>query len=232
MKFDLSDGTIPLLTTKKVHTKSIIHELLWMISGSGNEWDLRKTGTTIWQEWADPETGDLGPVYGVLWRKWPSKNGPIDQLGTIIERLKNNPNDRRLLVTAWHPELLPQQKLPPCHYSFQFWVGNGKLSLLVNQRSCDVGLGVPFNIVQYSFLLRMVAHVTGLLPGELTWNGGDVHIYENHIEQLKEQITRIPNPSPHFKFNRSVIDIDDFKYEDFVVENYLSHPAIKLDVAV
>lgn len=250
MKFDLSNGTIPLLTTKKVHTKSIIHELLWMISGDTNIKYLNDNGVTIWDEWADEE-GNLGPVYGSQWRRWPNykyavsnytdqnewidlykHTNSIDQLAQVIDKLRTNPNDRRMLVSAWNVAEVPNMKLPPCHYSFQFWVGDGKLSLLVNQRSCDVGLGVPFNIVQYSLLLRMVAQVTDLLPGELIWNGGDVHIYENHLDLLKEQVTRIQYPSPFFRFNRNVTSIDDFKYQDFVIERYQSHPAIKMDVAV
>jgi len=264
MRFDLRDGTIPLLTTKKVHTKSIIHELLWMMSGDSNIKYLNDNGVRIWDEWAD-ENGDLGPVYGAQWRKWPTFNEhtsrsdfpetylddedsyylpgcPIDQIAQIVDKLKNNPLDRRLIVSAWNVAELPNMKLPPCHYAFQFYTRpltpdnsndpQYELSLMLNQRSCDIGLGVPFNIVQYSLLLRMMCEVSGMIPGEFIWNGGDTHIYVNHIEALKEQALRTMKPSPTFKFARKINNIDDFKYEDFVIENYVYHPAIKMDVAV
>lgn len=252
LRFDISDGSIPLLTSKKVHMKSIVHELLWMISGSTNIKYLNDNGVTIWDEWAD-ENGDLGPVYGSQWRHWPTfgytfteQNGKagngwidlykqqsgIDQLADVIERLKKNPNDRRLLVSAWNPSELSKMKLPPCHYAFQFWHGDGKLSVIVNQRSCDVGLGVPFNIVQYSLLLRMIAQVTDLEASEVIWNGGDTHIYVNHIDALKEQLTRDLRPSPYLRIARDVANIDDFRYSDFIVEEYDPHPSIKMTVAV
>lgn len=299
MRFDLSDRSIPLLTSKKVHTKSIIHELLWMLSGSSNIKYLKDNGVTIWDEWADAD-GELGPVYGVQWRKWPTfcyvpshaegkewitghwEMGSVDQIAQIVDKLKNNPLDRRLIVSAWNVAELPKMKLPPCHYAFQFYTrpltqyeraltvsrkynvlgavkphqfgavdqrGNKdnekleqyltdinapkyELSLMVNQRSCDVGLGVPFNIVQYSFMLLMFAEVANMAPGEMIWNGGDTHIYVNHFDQLAEQIAREPYPSPTFEFTRRIKDIGDFKYEDFVVKDYQSHPAIKMEVAV
>jgi thymidylate synthase len=258
MIFDLSDGTIPLLTTKQMHTKSIIHELLWYLMGTGNIKYLQDNGVRIWNEWAD-ENGDLGPVYGQQWRKWKTQpiNHPeapkvldmpwftaagltrtytypdeIDQIAVLIDTLKNNPNDRRMIVSAWNVGEIDQMALPPCHYMFQCYVANNKLSMILNQRSCDVGLGIPFNIVQYSLLLRMLAEVTNLEPGELIWNGGDVHIYENHIHLLAEQVHREVYPSPTFKFARRVTDIDDFKFEDFLIEGYQSHPSIKMTVAV
>ena len=254
MRFDLSDGTIPLLTTKKMHTRSIIHEILWYLQGSSNIKYLNDNGVTIWDEWTDDQ-GELGPVYGVQWRKWQKYNwipgtgvgtvwepdhyevSSVDQIAQIVDKLKNNPLDRRLIVSAWNVAELPDMKLPPCHYSFQLnavptFGESYKLSLLINQRSCDVGLGVPFNIAQYAILLRMFCEVADMTPGELIWNGGDTHIYVNHINALDEQIKREPFPSPVFKFARKVDDIDDFKYDDFVIEGYESHPTIKMEVAV
>lgn len=283
MRFDLSDGSIPLLTTKKMHIRSIIHELLWYLKAGDNVKYLHDNNVTIWDEWADKD-GSLGPVYGVQWRKWkkylhvpghavgyewvPDEyvEQEIDQLAGLIQKLKNNPDDRRLIVSAWNVADLDYMALPPCHYLFQCYtqpIRGGEiiwklseltgrtsfetaeipelakqhgipylqLSLKLNQRSCDVGLGVPFNIVQYSLLLRMLCEVTNMVPGEFIWSGGDVHIYENHVDQLEEQVKRIPLDSPTFKFARKVTDIDDFKYEDFVIENYESHPTIKMDVA-
>lgn len=245
MRFDLSDGTIPLLTSKKMHTKSIIHELLWYIAGGTNVKPLNEHGVTIWDEWAD-EKGELGPVYGKQWRAWTghytgpginyewSYNEPyaIDQLGDVIHRLRTNPNDRRLLVSAWNVSDLKKMALPPCHYAFQFWSADGRLSLVMHQRSCDVGLGVPFNIAQYSMLLHMVAQITNLKPWEFVWTGGDVHVYANHIDQLKEQIHREPHQSPILKLNPTVKEIDDFKFEDFEIVGYKSYPTIKMEVSV
>ncbi|MGI0076387.1 MAG: thymidylate synthase [Nitrosopumilaceae archaeon] len=252
MRFDLSDGTIPLLTTKKIFTKSVIVELLWYLTGDTNIKYLNDRDVHIWDDWAD-KNGDLGPVYGQMWRKWPTykqmalkqRNAndqtydtwyidgkPIDQIAKLIEKLKTNPNDRRLIVSAWNVELLLLMSLPPCHMSFQCWVGNGRLSLDLTQRSCDSFLGIPFNILSYSLLLRMLAEVTGLQPGEFIWNGKDVHIYDHHFDQVREQLKREPYPSPTFKFARSITDIDDFKFEDFVIEAYESHPAIKAPIAV
>jgi len=258
MRFDLRNETIPLLTTKRMHTHSIIHELLWNLMGTGNIKYLQDNKVTIWDEWAD-ENGNLGPVYGVQWRHWkthakshntrPSDDEPyftvhslkgpryiysddIDQITTLVDTLKNNPDDRRMIVSAWNIADLPDMKLPPCHYTFQCYVANGELSMILNQRSCDLFLGVPFNIVQYSLLLRMLAHVTGLRPGEFIWNGGDVHIYENHMDQCYEQVTRSPYKSPIFYFEHKVDNIDDFKFSDFIIEGYEHHPAIKADVAV
>jgi thymidylate synthase len=232
MIFDLSDGTIPLLTTKQMHTKSIIHELLWYLMGTGNIKYLQDNGVRIWNEWAN-EHGDLNRVYGVQWRHWMGPNNiETDQIAVLVDTLKNNPNDRRMMVSAWNVGELDQMALPPCHFHFQCYVANNKLSMMLNQRSCDVGLGIPFNIVQYSLLLRMLAEVTDLEPGELIWNGGDVHIYENHIHLLAEQVHREVYPSPTFKFARKVTDIDDFKFEDFIIEGYEAHPSIKMNVAV
>lgn len=291
MRFNMKDHSIPMLTTKKIHTKSIIHELLWYISGSGNIKYLQENGVRIWNEWAD-ENGDLGPVYGVQWRHWKkyehhvhpeakymSPNDysemywpeDIDQIADLIDGLKNNPAGRRHIVSAWNVGELDEMKLPPCHYSFQCdarpltvmervyeagrkyhpneiventesstienWLDEAKipkyeLSLILNQRSCDVGLGVPFNIVQYSILLHMIAHVVNMSVGDFIWNGGNVHIYKNHIEQLRGQVLRKPYDSPKLRFARTVTDIDDFKFDDFVIEGYQSHPVIKMDVAV
>ena len=288
MRFHLGDGTIPLLTTKKMHTKSIIHEILWYLKGSDNIKYLNDNGVTIWDEWADPQ-GNLGPVYGVQWRAWQDfefvpphsegyewvdetyRVGHIDQIAQLIDKLKNNPLDRRMIVSAWNVAEISEMALPPCHYSFQCYarpmdhaerVGRGlsverfyinhdieptagqlalldelgipkyELSMIINQRSCDVGLGVPFNIVQYSILLRMIAEVVGMAAGDLIWNGGDVHIYKNHVESLREQVKLPPFPAPTLRFKRKVTDIDDFKFEDFSIENYTSHPAIKLEVAI
>ncbi len=248
LRFQLRGGSIPLLTTKKMHTRSIIYEILWYLQGGDNIKYLNDNNVTIWDEWAD-ENGNLGPIYGYQWRKWPVMTGTrtvmedgvkvrepvvkhIDQVANLIDMLRRNPNDRRLIVSAWNVGQIDDMALPPCHYAFQFFVGNGKLSCMLNQRSCDVGLGVPFNIVQYSILTHMVAHVTGLEPGEFIWNGGDVHIYENHIDQLKEQCARNAYPSPRLEFVRKVPEIDDFVYEDFKIVDYQHHPLIKMEVAV
>lgn len=292
MKFDLRDGTIPMLTTKKMFTRGIIREILWYLMGSSDNKYLLEHNVHIWDEWAC-ENDDLGPIYGYQWRKWPKfvetsklmvNSGPgayekflhmghwehVDQIAALVDKLKTNPNDRRMIVSAWNVADLPDMALPPCHYVFQCFatplsqpkraklavathgldalldnvVGEDmeswlnqvntpkyELSLMLNQRSCDIGLGVPFNIVQYSILLRMLCEVANMVPGDFIWNGGDVHIYENHIEQLKQQLTREPYASPTFKFARNITDIDDFKYEDFVIEGYTSHPTIPMDVA-
>jgi len=230
MRFDLSEG-FPLITTKKVHMKSIIHELLWFLQGSGNIKYLKDNSVRIWDEWAD-ENGDLGPVYGVMWRSWPNLDGTVtDQINDVIEQIKTNPDSRRLLVTAWNPSLLAEQALPPCHLLFQFYVADGKLSLQLYQRSADMFLGVPFNIASYALLVHMVAQQTGLEVGEFIWTGGDVHIYDNHQEQVVEQLRREPYPFPTLKLNKRD-SIDDYVYEDFEVVDYVSHPAIKASVAV
>jgi thymidylate synthase len=291
MRFDLGDGTIPLLTTKKMHTRAIIHEILWYLQGADNVKYLNDNNVTIWNEWAK-EDGSLGPVYGYQWRKWPTykpfttqkryvlndedttldvwycEDKPVDQIARIVDKLKNNPLDRRLIVSAWNVADIDKMALPPCHYTFQFYVkpmvlherilfalqtyqipddvplnevekildANNvpkyELSLMLNQRSCDIGLGVPFNIVQYSILLRMFCEVANMVPGEFIWNGGDTHVYVNHISALEEQMTRPAYHSPTFKFARKIDDIDCFKYEDFIIEDYQSHPTLKMEVAV
>ena len=293
MRFDLSDGTIPLLTTKKMHIPSIIHEVLWYLSGNGNIQYLLDNNVRIWKEWAD-ENGDLGPVYGVLWRRWPNykwsnqsntfEKTYTDQIDDVIYNLRTNPDDRRLLVSAWNPALLPdtkksfsenvkngKQALPPCHFSFQFAsrlltfqerfvlfekefgtehdllarsdvqreatmtthnIPTRSLSCIMHQRSVDVFLGLPFNISQYSILTRMIAEVVGMVPGEFVWTGGDIHIYRDHFDQVKEQLSRELYPSPSLRFARSVDNIDDFKYDDFIIDDYRFHPTIKAKVSV
>jgi thymidylate synthase len=289
MRFNLHDGTIPLLTTKKMFTRGIIHEILWYMQAGTNIKYLTDNNVHIWDEWADP-TGDLGPVYGAMWRKWPDAvedcaTDYIDQIAELIHTLKTNPDSRRMMVTAWNPGLLPdtslsfatnvsngKQALPPCHYTFQCYsqeartydrikwawgcsllnnidlhnyptedlpsildsrgVPTRKLSLILNQRSADVALGVPFNIVQYSIMVRMFAQVTGHLPGELIWNGGDVHIYNNHVDGLKEQLLRTSYQAPRFSFARPVENIDDFGYNDFIITGYQSHSKIDFKVAI
>lgn len=228
MRFDLSKG-FPLVTTKKVHLKSIIHELLWFIKGDTNIKYLQDNGVRIWNEWAD-ENGDLGPVYGAQWRNW--NNDGIDQLADVIERIKKTPNDRRLIVTAWNPSQIGQMKLPPCHMMFQFYVANGKLSCMLYQRSCDMFLGVPFNIASYALLTMMIAQVCGLKPGEFIHTLGDTHIYHNHFDQVKEQLSHTPLPLPQMKINPLIKDINDFKYEDFELVGYESYGTIKAQVAV
>jgi len=231
MRFNLQDG-FPLLTTKKVHLKSIIHELLWFISGDTNINYLRENGVTIWDEWAD-EQGNLGPVYGHQWRSWSCPNGKaIDQLSGVINLIQQNPNSRRMLVTAWNPAEVDQMALPPCHCLFQFYVANGKLSCQLYQRSADVFLGVPFNIASYALLTMMIAQVCGLEPGEFIHTTGDTHIYKNHFEQVALQLSREPRPLPKMKLNPEVKSIFDFKYEDFTLEGYDPWPAIKAPVAV
>ena len=231
MRFNLQDG-FPLLTTKKVHLKSIIHELLWFISGDTNIGYLRENGVTIWDEWAD-EHGNLGPVYGHQWRSWCCPNGKaIDQLSEVINLIQHNPNSRRMLVTAWNPAEVDQMALPPCHCLFQFYVANGKLSCQLYQRSADVFLGVPFNIASYALLTMMIAQVCGLEPGEFIHTTGDTHIYKNHFDQVALQLSREPRKLPTMKLNPDVKSIFDFKYEDFTLEGYDPWPAIKAPVAV
>ena len=228
MRFDLAKG-FPLLTTKKVHLKSIIYELLWFIKGDTNVKYLQDNGVRIWNEWAD-ENGDLGPVYGSQWRNWNGEG--IDQLAEVIEKLKHNPNDRRMIVSAWNVSKIPQMKLPPCHMLFQFYVANNKLSCMLYQRSCDMFLGVPFNIASYALLTMMIAQVCHLEPGEFVHTLGDAHIYHNHFEQVREQLTRQPLPLSQMKLNPAVTDINDFKYEDFELQNYQSYGKLTAPVAV
>ncbi len=229
MRFDLSQG-FPLVTTKKVYLRAIIHELIWLLSGNTNIKYLHDNNVTIWDEWAD-ENGNLGPVYGHQWRNFNSQG--IDQIKDVIERIKKNPQDRRLIVTAWNPAQINEMALPPCHCFFQFDVTpDGKLNCQLYQRSCDMFLGVPFNIASYSLLTMMVAQVCGLKPGEFVHTLGNAHIYSNHFEQVKLQLTRKPYPLPEMKINPNVKNIDDFRFEDFELVNYQCHPAIKGDVAV
>ena len=228
MRFDLSKG-FPLMTTKKMHLKSIIHELLWFIKGDTNVKYLQDNGVRIWNEWA-VENGDLGPIYGSQWRNWNGEG--IDQLAQVVDKLKNNPNDRRMIVSAWNVSKIPEMHLPPCHMMFQFYVANGKLSCMLYQRSCDMFLGVPFNIASYALLTMMLAQVCDFEPGEFVHTLGDTHIYHNHFEQVKEQLRREPLPLPTMKLNPQVKDINDFKYEDFTLENYECYGAIKAQVAV
>ena len=229
MRFDLSQG-FPLVTTKKVYLRAIIHELIWLLSGNTNIKYLHDNNVTIWDEWAD-ENGNLGPVYGHQWRNFNSQG--IDQIKDVIERIKKNPQDRRLIVTAWNPAQINEMALPPCHCFFQFDVTpDGKLNCQLYQRSCDMFLGVPFNIASYSLLTMMVAQVCGLKPGEFVHTLGNAHIYSNHFEQVKLQLTRKPYPLPEMKINPEVKNIDDFRFEDFELVNYQCHPAIKGDVAV
>lgn len=230
LRFDLSKG-FPLLTTKKVHFKSVAVETIWFLKGDTNVKYLNDRKVSIWDEWKD-ENGDLGPVYGKQWRRWEGKNGVIDQIKNVIEEIKKNPNSRRLLVSAWNVEDVPKMALPPCHYSFQFVVNNGKLNLLFNMRSSDFFLGTPFNIVNYSLLLCLVAHQTGLLPGELVYHGADVHLYNNHIEQAKEQISRVPTAFPTLKIKVKRENIEDYEYEDFEIVGYNPQASIKAPVSV
>ena len=231
MRFNLEEG-FPLLTTKKLHLKSIIHELLWFLQGDTNVKYLQENGVRIWNEWAD-ENGDLGHIYGYQWRSWPDYNGGhIDQISEVIDTIKNNPNSRRIIVNAWNVADLGNMNLPPCHMFFQFYVADGKLSLQMYQRSADTFLGVPFNIASYALLLMMVAQVTGLKPGEFIHTLGDTHLYINHLEQVDLQLTREPRPLPKMKINPNVKSIFDFKYEDFELVDYNPHPHIKGIVAV
>lgn len=231
MRFDLAQG-FPLLTTKKLHTKSIIHELLWFLKGDTNIKYLNDHGVTIWNEWAD-EKGELGPVYGSQWRSWPTpEGGHIDQIGNLIADIKRNPDSRRLMVSAWNVPYITKMALPPCHCLFQFYVANGKLSCQLYQRSADSFLGVPFNIASYALLTMMVAQVCGLEPGEFIHTFGDLHIYLNHLDQVKELLSREEFPLPEMHLNPHVTDLFDFKFEDFELVGYQSHPAIKAPVAV
>ena len=230
-RYDLSEG-FPLLTTKKVHLKSIIYELLWFLSGSTNIGYLKEHGVSIWDEWAD-ENGDLGPVYGHQWRSWPTPDGgSIDQITKLIDTIKNNPNSRRMLVSAWNVAEVDSMALPPCHCLFQFYVAEGKLSCQLYQRSADTFLGVPFNIASYALLTMMIAQVCGLEPGEFIHTTGDTHLYLNHLEQAALQLSREPRPLPRMIINPQVKDIFSFKYEDFTLEGYDPWPAIKAPVAV
>jgi thymidylate synthase len=230
-RFPLHEG-FPLLTTKKLHLKSIIHELLWFLAGDTNVKYLQEHGVRIWDEWAD-ERGDLGPVYGQQWRSWPAKDGKtIDQISHVIEMIKRNPDSRRLIVTAWNPADVDKMALPPCHCLFQFYVADGKLSCQLYQRSADVFLGVPFNVASYALLTLMVAQVTGYEPGDFVHTFGDAHLYLNHIEQARLQLGRAPRHLPGMRLNPSVRDIFAFRYEDFSIENYDPHPHIKAEVAV
>ena len=231
MRFNLRDG-FPLLTTKKLHLKSIIYELLWFLRGDTNIHYLQEHGVRIWNEWAD-EHGDLGPVYGHQWRSWPDyKGGTIDQLTNVLEQIKHHPNSRRMLVTAWNPAEVEEMALPPCHCLFQFYVADGRLSLQLYQRSADTFLGVPFNIASYALLLQMMAQVTGLEAGEFIHTTGDTHLYSNHLEQAKLQLTRTPRPLPKMKINPDVKDLFAFKYEDFELVDYNPYPHISAEVAV
>ncbi|MCD8291888.1 MAG: thymidylate synthase, partial [Prevotella sp.] len=231
MRFNMEDG-FPLLTTKKLHLKSIIYELLWFLKGDTNVKYLQEHGVRIWNEWAD-ERGELGPIYGYQWRSWPDYNGGhIDQIKNILNQIKNNPDSRRMIVSAWNVADIDKMNLPPCHCLFQFYVADGKLSLQLYQRSADTFIGVPFNIASYALLLMMVAQVTGLKPGEFIHTTGDTHIYLDHIEQVKLQLTREPRQLPTMKLNPDVKDLFDFKYEDFTLENYDPWPHIPGKVSV
>lgn len=231
MRFNLAEG-FPLVTTKKLHIRSIVHELLWFLSGSSNIKYLHDNGVSIWDEWAD-ENGDLGPVYGVQWRSWPAPDGrKIDQISNLIEGIKKNPDSRRHLVVAWNPAEVDKMALPPCHCLFQFYVANGKLSCQLYQRSCDIFLGVPFNIASYSLLTHMVAQQCDLDVGDFVWTGGDCHIYKNHFEQVELQLSRTPRAYPKLVINRKPSSIFDYKFEDFVIEGYDPWPHIKAPIAV
>jgi thymidylate synthase len=231
LRFDLAAG-FPLLTTKKVHLKSIIHELLWFLKGDTNTRYLKDNGVTIWDEWADPQ-GNLGPVYGYQWRSWPTPGGGhIDQVSQILEQIRKTPDSRRMIVSAWNVADLPKMALLPCHAFFQFYVAEGRLSCQLYQRSADMFLGVPFNIASYSLLTLMVAQACGLKPGELVHTFGDTHVYLNHLDQAREQLSRAPRRLPLMKLNPAVKDLFQFQYDDFTLENYDPHPAIKAPVAV
>ncbi|MDP5274307.1 thymidylate synthase [Chengkuizengella axinellae] len=231
LRFDLQAG-FPLLTTKKLHTRSIIHELLWFLKGETNIEYLKENGVSIWDEWAD-ENGDLGPVYGSQWRSWEKKDGTfVDQIKQVVDQIKHNPDSRRLLVNAWNVGEIENMKLPPCHYAFQFYVADGKLSLMWQQRSVDTFLGLPFNITSYALLTYMVAQQCDLEVGELVFTGGDVHLYSNHLEQAKLQLTREPRELPQLIIKRKPSSIFDYKFEDFEITNYDPHPHIKGEVAI
>lgn len=231
LRFDLAHG-FPLLTTKKMHTRSIIHELLWFLSGDTNIRYLQENSVTIWDEWAD-EQGNLGPVYGSQWRSWPTRDGQvIDQMSQLIENIQKNPHSRRHLVSAWNVSELAGMALPPCHYAFQFYVSEGKLSCLFNMRSIDTFLGLPFNIASYALLTHMIAQQCELNVGELIWTGGDTHIYTNHLEQVRLQLTRTPYELPQLVLKRKPSSLFDYRYEDFEIVGYQSHPAIKAPIAI
>ena len=231
MRFDLAEG-FPLVTTKKLHLKSIVYELLWFLRGETNVRWLQDHGVSIWNEWAD-EAGDLGPVYGSQWRSWPNPDGgTIDQISAVVDQIRRNPDSRRLIVSAWNPAEIDRMALPPCHCLFQFYVANGRVSCQLYQRSADIFLGVPFNIASYALLTMMVAQVTDLAPGEFVHTFGDAHLYLNHLEQAREQLARAPYPSPKMYINPEAHDILSFRYEDFRLDNYRAHPHIKAKVAV
>ena len=231
MRFPLADG-FPLLTTKKLHTRSIIHELLWFLKGDTNIGYLRDNGVTIWDEWADAE-GNLGPVYGAQWRSWPTPDGQhIDQISRVVEDIRRSPDSRRLIVSAWNVGELPHMALPPCHALFQFYVAEGRLSCQLYQRSADIFLGVPFNIASYALLTHMVAQQTDLEPGEFIWTGGDCHLYLNHLDQARLQLSRTPRALPRLKLARRPESIFDYRFEDFVIEGYDPWPSIKAPIAV
>ena len=232
MRFDLRQG-FPLVTTKKVHLKSIIYELLWFLRGDGNARWLQERGVSIWDEWADPATGDLGPVYGVQWRSWPTPDGRhIDQIAQVVQQLKTNPDSRRILVSAWNVAALEHMALMPCHALFQFYVAEGRLSCQLYQRSADIFLGVPFNIASYALLTHMLAQQCDLQVGEFIWTGGDCHLYSNHMQQVQEQLGRTPYPWPTLHIKRRPPSIFDYAFDDFELLNYQHHPAIKAPVAV
>ena len=231
MRFRLQDG-FPLVTTKKLHTRSIIHELLWFLQGDTNIRYLKENGVSIWDEWAD-ENGDLGPVYGKQWRCWETADGrSVDQIERLIDGIKRNPDSRRHLVTAWNPGEVETMALPPCHALFQLYVANGRLSCQLYQRSADIFLGVPFNIASYALLTHMIAQACDLEPGDFVWTGGDCHLYLNHLEQAREQLSRAPRPLPKLRLNPAVKDVFAFRFEDFTLEGYDPHPHIKAPVAV
>jgi thymidylate synthase len=231
MRFDLADG-FPLVTTKKMHLKSIVHELIWFLSGDTNIGYLKAHGVSIWDAWAD-EKGDLGPVYGAQWRSWPTEDGgSIDQIRQVVEQIRVNPDSRRLIVSAWNPAEIEKQALPPCHCLFQFYVAEGRLSCQLYQRSADIFLGLPFNIASYALLTMMMAQVTGLKPGAFIHSVGDAHLYLNHLDQARLQLSREPRPLPTMRINPDIHSLFDFVYEDFALEGYNPHPAIKAKVAV
>ncbi len=231
MRFDLSEG-FPLVTTKKLHLRSIIHELLWFLSGDSNIAYLKENGVSIWDDWAD-ENGELGPVYGVQWRSWPTPDGKnVDQIAQIMQQLRETPDSRRILLSAWNVAEIDNMALPPCHCLFQFYVADGKLSCQLYQRSCDIFLGVPFNIASYALLTHMLAQQADLAVGDFVWTGGDCHLYSNHLQQADEQLSRTPQPLPRLIIKRRPESIFDYRYEDFEIVNYESHPHIKAAVAV
>ena len=231
MRFDLGEG-FPMLTTKKLHLRSIIHELLWFLNGETNTKYLKDNGVSIWDEWAD-ENGDLGPIYGYQWRHWPTPGGgQIDQIEQVLKQLRETPDSRRMIVSAWNVGEIPRMKLPPCHAFFQFYVADGKLSCQMYQRSADIFLGVPFNIASYALLTHMFAQQTGYAPGDFVWTGGDCHLYSNHLDQVNEQLSRSLYPLPQLKIARKPASMFDYRFEDFEITGYQSHPHIKAPVAV